>query len=59
MFTAFLLVSNVSAHEWRLNSEGCHNNYKERTYHCHDEDGEITSSEELDWSYDRKNWNGW
>ena len=48
-FVLFLaLFWTVGAHGGRLNGEWCHNDYKWKTYHCHDEDGNITSSRDLE-----------
>lgn len=30
-----VFATNALAHNGRLNSEGCHNDRKEGTYHCH------------------------
>jgi len=44
LILSLILISWVSAHGGRLNSEWCHNDYDEGTYHCHDDDGNIVSS---------------
>ena len=31
----FLVASLSYAHSGRTNKEGCHNDYKTKTYHCH------------------------
>ncbi|WP_421706092.1 YHYH domain-containing protein [Acinetobacter portensis] len=36
LFIVVTIITNVVfAHSGRTNSEGCHNNHKNGTYHCH------------------------
>jgi len=35
LFLCFLMNSTSFAHSGRTNSEGCHNNRSNGTYHCH------------------------
>jgi len=49
--------TNSWAHGGRLNSEGCHNDTKAGTYHCHRSSTKSkTSNSNASVSYNRKNW---
>lgn len=52
-FLVLITTSTVSAHGGRLNGEWCHNDYKAGTYHCHDEDGNIISSRDINSAWEK------
>ena len=48
--------ANSWAHSGRLNSEGCHNDTKAGTYHCHRSSTKSKDSSAASASYNRDNW---
>ena len=50
------LPANAQAHSGRLNSEGCHNDTKAETYHCHRSSTKSTGRGTEANSYKRDNW---
>ena len=52
----FSASTNLWAHGGRLNSEGCHNNTKAGTYHCHRSSTKAKGSRTASNIYNRDNW---
>ena len=52
----FSASTNLCAHGGRLNSQGCHNDTKAGTYHCHRSSTKSKGSRTASKSYNRDNW---
>lgn len=60
LFTISIFIPFLSfAHGGRLNSQGCHNDRKNNSYHCHRPQAQTITAPVVKVGYDRKNWKHW